>query len=883
MTSKANNSILGTEKFNILTHIKFNIRSESKICELHDSDIFAYCNECKFPICEICNITLHMNHNVILKKDFKNNFKNILNSLESFEKEVKDLEAIIQPNVLLNTYKEEVTKEMDDLIEKINYLKKKRLEEISKMNISHSTDFSKLKSIIQIVKNDVNSFYSKNSKILTEEAEENNLFIFLYHYDLSNELKLIFKEYYELFDDVKESYKNFKNFSNFQIKDIIKSIDDLLLEQKKKEIQISNDRIWNNINKHNSINISIGKSNVEEKNNKSVTSVLMPAYSLLSGIEKINVNNFDPFTEKVIRYNSFLDNFRKLVNESVIKTQSLGEINKILKVFEDKLGKKVMGSSESRKINLNKTLKSKLFASVDFSSNSHINSNLNINNSLNKSLANDDYIVIKSKVKELYNASDSEANTYRINEIDENKNDNEEKDNSIESENVLIDKKMMKLNQKVDGNKKSIYKKIEKVFKPKKILNIKEKLIKPKINNINSSKNEFNTISTISTIHHETISSNVNNETNINQENNIKHLMSINHINLSLPQINRLFGFSLFDYLRSLEKKEKGESDFNIFEQTFLKESIYLKSVIKIIEGSDEIHIYTNGKLEKRKVELNPKIFNTKHFYVGCRWIHINDKVYISGGKDFNGDKLLFIQYDLLTNKALKLSDLKYPRSFHTMFYYSTLNSILCIGGENNNSCEMYDFYVTTWNDFPELNINRANTHIIMNDKSNTLCALFGISGNVSNKKFLDSIEILHLSNINSGWYKLDYINKTGIDLKQYELKVKQTHNNKILIYGGVEMRNNSTMYIILDPVTIEMKKLNKNQFELLFDKKDIIEDFSLLNVTNKTNPKTPRIDKLNNTNVSNFKNSNFLLNLDKSGITSPLTARNKIVNKFKK
>ncbi len=56
---------------------------------------------------------------------------------------------------------------------------------------------------------------------------------------------------------------------------------------------------------------------------------------------------------------------------------------------------------------------------------------------------------------------------------------------------------------------------------------------------------------------------------------------------------------------------------------------------------------------------------------------------------------------------------MKYPRSFHTFSFNETMRALLAIGGENNNSCEFYDFYhwaallrsvsgkAILWNEFP--------------------------------------------------------------------------------------------------------------------------------------------------------------------------------------
>ena len=70
---------------------------------------------------------------------------------------------------------------------------------------------------------------------------------------------------------------------------------------------------------------------------------------------------------------------------------------------------------------------------------------------------------------------------------------------------------------------------------------------------------------------------------------------------------------------------------------------------------------------------------------------------------------------------------MKYPRSYHRLVFIESLRSLIVIGGENNNSCEMYDFYLNTWIDFPELNFPRANSNFIVNKLGTQAFAIFGI------------------------------------------------------------------------------------------------------------------------------------------------------------
>lgn len=114
------------------------------------------------------------------------------------------------------------------------------------------------------------------------------------------------------------------------------------------------------------------------------------------------------------------------------------------------------------------------------------------------------------------------------------------------------------------------------------------------------------------------------------------------------------------------------------------------------------------------------------------------DKLYISGGKDTSGDKKAFWAYDLKQDKLEKLVDMTHARSFHTMVYHENLRSLMVFGGENNNTCEMYDFYLNLWNPLPEMNFKRANVLIHLDKVGTFGYALCGISSSITNPTYSD-------------------------------------------------------------------------------------------------------------------------------------------------
>jgi len=279
------------------------------------------------------------------------------------------------------------------------------------------------------------------------------------------------------------------------------------------------------------------------------------------------------------------------------------------------------------------------------------------------------------------------------------------------------------------------------------------------------------------------------------------------------------------DYVRNIyskigdpQNKNKEKSVNDLFEINLNENKLNTNLIVKVIEGTNEIHIYNKEtkKLEKHKVELNVKKLNTKVFYKGCKSALVNGKVYISGGKDFSGDKTLFLVYNINEKKISRLHDMKYPRSFHSFYHHASMKALLAIGGENNNSCELYDFYLNMWNDFPELNYARANVEIIMNSNATLAYSLFGINGDIIKKQLSDVVEVIDMIDLNKGWYRVEYKNNTGVDVKSNCMTIYPLPDDKLLLFGGLEQRNPHPVYLVFDLKKLEMTKCDLMHAEKL-------------------------------------------------------------------
>ena len=237
----------------------------------------------------------------------------------------------------------------------------------------------------------------------------------------------------------------------------------------------------------------------------------------------------------------------------------------------------------------------------------------------------------------------------------------------------------------------------------------------------------------------------------------------------------------------------------------------------KVIEGKNQIMIY-DKKLNKI-IKKNLKLLKNPHGYtkfpLGCRWVLVGDKLYITGGKDEFKEYQNCIIYDKKTDQIKRIMDMQKARAYHTMVFNQVFETLMVIGGENNNSVEIFDPLTNRWQQLPDLNIPRAIPLFYFDEGRGNMYALFGVEGNFSKPTYTDSIEILDLTELKQGWMKINYNNKSRMDLKCF-LNLYPLNDFLMLIYGGLlnrEMKRDACIYNL---VKAEMTKIDKNLMEEL-------------------------------------------------------------------
>ena len=235
-------------------------------------------------------------------------------------------------------------------------------------------------------------------------------------------------------------------------------------------------------------------------------------------------------------------------------------------------------------------------------------------------------------------------------------------------------------------------------------------------------------------------------------------------------------------------------------------------NIAKVIEGTDRIMIYDKKacKLTKKKVNLQKNPHGYTKFPLGCRSVLVGDKLYITGGKDEYKEYPNALIYDRKTEKIKRIMDMQNARCYHTMVFNEVFETMMVIGGENNETVEIFDPLSNRWQLLPELNVPRAIPLFHFDEGRGNMYALFGVEGNYLNSNYTDVIEVLDLTEIKQGWMKINYNNKARMDFKNY-LNIYPLNDYLLLIYGAFESRaskRNACVYHLIKP---EMNIINKN------------------------------------------------------------------------
>lgn len=300
----------------------------------------------------------------------------------------------------------------------------------------------------------------------------------------------------------------------------------------------------------------------------------------------------------------------------------------------------------------------------------------------------------------------------------------------------------------------------------------------------------------------------------------ISSLKSKNEIVLSHPFVKRYFSYSTLDTIgKYFRINQTGGNDgtssayFNI-KPDMLMDSEDEKDVARPVERTNEIHIFDRKKrtLVKKRVKLNKKMHGYATFLDGMRYVLVNDKLFITGGRDDKMEYVTVLTYDIKEDHLKRICDMNVARSYHTLEYNEIYKSLTVIGGENNKTCELLDLFTNRWQLIPPLNYPRANVHLYFDKNMGVIYSIFGFIGSITKTEYSSVVEALDLNRITMGWQLLDFQNKTDFDFSKSYYCLFPITDDKLLIYGGVDYKS----FAVFDLAKPEVVKVDNKLMDQL-------------------------------------------------------------------
>ena len=821
--NNSDNNIILKEKidelkyFDAVSHFKENIIHFNKNCSEPIKDYSYYCFTCKHSVCNECGAFDHKEHLLIQRKSCLNYDNSFFN----------DISKVIEDGIGLDRKKAQIKKDIKNSIS----LLKNELDNIEKNKLKEiDTFFDELKqNYINLQKNFLNTktcienyykinqkFFNLNIKSNNEQGNQENNEV-----DLTNSIKKK-KSGLTNFNTI-ERYNYLKNNEISDNKDL----DNTIFLMNFELMNLCDNKNLQILDLSNQINTRIKNiSNLIDQTTNYILEEFKTNY--LNFKENSVVTKFDDFYWDIkIRCDKFNENisrFKETISDIYKRNHSFDKLKDLLSFFDskNKKGKDVLFNQQYF-IKQNNDLTS-INPDMGKLMSQKLNKSLRKIRSTSKNKFNGQYSNTASTFKTRDNANSKDKVILRNNQngIDKytkygyktmnsdskidlktiNNNTNLDSLNTLNNEglNKILKKEDIILNQRVLQRffayfVMDFYSKYFKLIKPSEEEN---NMIPEDSENIyyksNLSKNKQSS----------------NNNSAKKKLGNSKNAKSSLNTNPKLMKKNTRSASLLANYTeRYMNLKEKA----------------------KPLIGTNYIQFYdpATTRISRTQVPLQKEIYGYNVFPDGCRHILVENKLYITGGADNCGYPInIVLMFDVENGNLEKIGNLNDNHAYHSIEYLDNFDSLIVIGGENSNSCEIMDLDSKRWNRLPSLNHPRANANIYYNNVTSDLFVLFGMEGKMDkNIKNIDIIEVLELNDIVSGWMMVDYYKSVGLDLKiSYCLTLPFTRD-KLLVYGGSTARSlERRIFALFDMIKNEVIKVDSQTMDLIKLEENKIRSF---------------------------------------------------------
>ena len=793
--------------FNLYDHINLAKSKTFAICHQHKGSVkLSYCFTCKLSLCESCTQqSNHSNHLIKNKQNYNLESSQIERLFSDLDEEFSQM-IKVNPNILREKLIEKLNNHCKNLNEMVENLKFEKLQYINSLFDTLDCFTQNVGNEIDISKKTLSNFIDSYKGYIVKEKIETNDVVFLQIFDILNEGFISKKEIKSAFKKISKLHSDSENYFEEEFLKIEKFIIDLYASSKENFLNFeqalkslntlstlsSNERHARlNSLSINRAEYSLGLNNFT--NNKTI--------EVSKGLDLDFLNNhvcYDKFKENLDKNTNFIETFKEEFHKDYTKSHNTIELtsysrNKTISL-RDLSNEKVNSTSAEKLIEKNSFSKKRL-SKTPLRGETKINYQMATPKEkklFKKPLISEKRGSLNNNLKSKKIGYIKTIATFNINKVNDNQKHRDITPNKNDSKEINPKNKSKMTNELQIENTLSN----ETVFKM-----YIDSYIKWLENLLSLKKKEEEQSSSENSL----------------KKNALSKLSSHDKIKIPNAYHYRLTNKNVAQILLSNYKNTTKFANLMMG----MNDNIELA---KPIEGSNEIQIYDKilRKIFKKLVPLNKSFHGYSIFPDGIRYTLINEKLYISGGREWSSEFKVFLCYDLVENKISRLQDMTCSRSYHAICSNEIDNKIYVIGGENNMNCEVYEIMSSTWKKLPCLNSPRANSSLYLFD-NNFVYVICGFRTEIFKNEFLDTFERLDLLNLNEGWKLLDYKNKSGVDMKFDYTGIMSITPCQVFIYGGYLYRSMNRTIVIYDLLKNEILSLDEKILEEL--RKQFLKD----------------------------------------------------------
>ena len=849
-------------EFDVLSHFNENISRPDKNDLNNISQNSYYCINCKHSDCPFYDEKKHLIINRVKCLLYDSNF---FDEIDSYINEALNF------SYLKNEIKDNINNYVDKMKETLDKLRENKFNEIDVFFEENQKNFYKLKNEYINIRKNIEEYYEINKKFFNielnqEKIDENKNIPSILNNNEKDEKENCYIEDIDI-SSPNRDIENAVFLLNFELMNLCetKNLENIYyIKTIKKRIELFNTKIQSELDKD--VNTIFKFINLETKP------------------EKYIENKYWDVEIRTKKYTEIINQFKETICDIYHRTGNLEKIKDLIDILDSKLKK-------NNKIIFGQKYFNKDKKTIEVN-NLNLNNKENISNNEQRNTVNSRK---RNNISATHKRTSSKAkslkkyNTVRGKSSNKNKRNDNNIKNNIQtltlSNDILLRNIIKNKNEKYNQtetninntnnaqvNQKKLYQKMinfqncipDDIILDKRVIQrffaysiseiYKKNFEKIDVNNTDIYYNIMNKDNIY--LNKERQSKNLKdmNNKNINNNNNKRGTSSkkykfnnTNTNNKLMPNYytNRTKPNNRYEPNNNLEKekfdieKMDPSNQYNIKSVSYLSNYTNrynsLKEIAKPIIGSNQIQLFfqKSQKIIRKTTSLNKEEHGYSLFPEGCRHILIENNLYIIGGTNHVRQPInIVLCYNILFGTLKRLQDMVFPHSYHTVEYLENFDSIICIGGENSNQCEIMDLENKKWIKLPNLNNPRGNANVYYNNLTSELFVLFGICGIMCEKiNYSDSIEVLELKDIDKGWIIVDYYKTPGLNLKlNYCMTIPFT-KEQLLIYGGSNMRSFSkNIYALFHMIKNECNKVDTQTMELikLEEKKSRLVDLAL-------------------------------------------------------